>query len=930
MKRLTQIPAQITSGIRNLAKYFRRFNVFISGETEELTAGVRTRLCTLHVELKQEEHWDGRQENLPEVNCQLNKLPHFSDKLEVTDWQLNNTGRLEKVLYLTSKIASKSLALTITIANKHVRNVHHNRVSLSANRNSSIFTYSYAVQPSVPEDIALRSISSDFYRGGIATVVVETHDEFGNLSGDSALVSNFRVNSVKPTKPVKLLSRGVFEFKLKCNTVGLLNTTIECDLTSGQTRSLQFSLDVKCPPASARHSSIVAEDLNRLENQTFEAGTAVNFRVNVRDIYGNTLLKEERQVNITAWLDNISLGYSHGRSINICSMKCKARENSSIYDATIIPRKAGIRKLRLFFTDSNFTAQNSIKVSLKVNPSRLNKIRVETNNKTGNIFVSVPQKLKVLAFDKFGNTITFHDISRQFQIEITTSKKGFESKSEKKIHDVVDCSQDRSSSSTDITFTTAGYHTLRLSLRESTSEYELVATDSITVFVTLAPLSHTKSCVKLSRSLLQVKAGEQALVVAKVYDVYGNLVSYSDLQILQQEIPLVAAFVTKQIERFDLTSEEQRSICVTSQAETGVYEVRCTPLIAGRRTLKILLDGKLVSEAPVEVYVDPSRLCKIQGKFQTKRSGIFVNAPQTLRIQAFDAFGNTIPFNDARRKLDFHSNIRSINNNNELDIGGVDGIASCSVKFVSAGQHCVRLLLRDSTYNVDATDSVSISVELSNRNLWDIPDNPSVEVFDDDNHCQLGYYGDTDLDDHTTITCYEVDKGGIIGPDHARQHNINRVLGDEILEDDDIEKNGFSRATIVRVEDLSVEQALQVHGLLLAYLRGRHYRQEASRFADLREEWKVKSQMAFREGDRREAQNCKRIKEKYSDLMNVCNRMARDEIFSMYNQGRGLSEIDLHELYVGDESKLQDFYNQLLERRSDIEAMKVLKIDIRF
>lgn len=228
------------------------------------------------------------------------------------------------------------------------------------------------------------------------------------------------------------------------------------------------------------------------------------------------------------------------------------------------------------------------------------------------------------------------------------------------------------------------------------------------------------------------------------------------------------------------------------------------------------------------------------------------------------------------------------------------------------------------------------------------------------------------------VRCVDCEAAFIVGPDHSRINNISRVLGMEI-ENSDIVRVGrggrgrddsgirhnagqvwscencdcaccYNRnldnpevysSQVMDVRQIPVdrrgkcvdvdlhrlwhlEEARKVHGLLASLFGGHHFRGLAIEFDKRREEWKKRATLKYNEGDKDMAKKCSNIKEKYGKLMDECNRKACDAIFSFYNEGRHQSEIDLHELYAGDDRKLKAYRSQLLRKNSETEVTQII------
>ena len=930
---MSRLLESLVSRVQKLVRRRNRpFNVRITRETSEVIAGVNTKLCTLHIEFRKEVQWNGRQESLPQISVSSDQLPNAEDLLQVTEWHTNGSQSPQKTVYLNTEQTLEQLTLTIAINIQRVKNVFFDEENLNLQRSLAICNISYSVQPSTPKQIFVTGYPKAAFRGSTEEVTAEIHDSFGNLSGDRSLLTDIKVSSESlSTSSVKFISRGLFQIMLKCNKIGLAKARIECEFQPGETQYSALEFMVKCSPPSPTFSSILSEDVSTIANSAFEAGTAITFRVSVKDSFGHPILKEDKKVNIGIAFKGSQIP---GSSKEISSLNCKVRDNSNIYFLTMILRKAGKRKLRLFFNNDDCTVQELTTITIKIVPSMIATIQLECpQNNANKIFVNVPFKIKLNTFDRFGNSVLFLNKENRVTIDATTKHK--KSNMENKAKSKLQVDKKDGSEFCRVRFPCAGLHMLHVLLQQSTSDQdEMVATDTTDVFVTLAPFSRSKTIVQELSANLLVKAGTETKVSVKLYDIYANPVAYSDLQILNQKIPLEANFLPIHhchCCESSVTEAENQSIYLKSTAETGLYDVLFRPLISGKRTLSITLKGESILNSTVEVDVVPSRLSNLQSELikNGPKSAIEVNIPQTLVLTAYDAFDNIIPFNDPQHPLFFSSNLRSINpETKKLQVK--DKSAYCSVTFLSLGRHTVSMLVKDCLYNVAVADQ--LVAYANNKTLSHISTVPEdfdgVEEYEDDEFCILEYDSECDSNvKYKTITCYGYNvKGKIIGPDHSRLNNINRTIelgaDDEILEDDDIEDNLETDKTIVNVDGFPASKVLMIYGLVLACLRGQHYREQGRRFDAKRQEWKTESQRAFNDNDRRYAQECSKIKGTYSCLVSMCYKMARDEIFSFYNEGRGLQSIDLHELFAADEGKLQEFYTQLLKQK---KAMQVAK-----
>ncbi|EIE22486.1 DUF1771-domain-containing protein [Coccomyxa subellipsoidea C-169] len=77
-----------------------------------------------------------------------------------------------------------------------------------------------------------------------------------------------------------------------------------------------------------------------------------------------------------------------------------------------------------------------------------------------------------------------------------------------------------------------------------------------------------------------------------------------------------------------------------------------------------------------------------------------------------------------------------------------------------------------------------------------------------------------------------------------------------------------------------------------------HYRAEAKKHAELRNQYYQQSQDAFRSGRKAEAKALSNKGKAEAALMEKANRMASDAAFQGNNMGRDSATIDLHGLYV--------------------------------
>lgn len=183
----------------------------------------------------------------------------------------------------------------------------------------------------------------------------------------------------------------------------------------------------------------------------------------------------------------------------------------------------------------------------------------------------------------------------------------------------------------------------------------------------------------------------------------------------------------------------------------------------------------------------------------------------------------------------------------------------------------------------------------------------------------------------------------LTGDGGAVVNNINRVLNSEYrlyfrhFQLDKHSSQSAARGSSPRYADVDVdisqfrgdaEECEQIYQLLALYIKGMHYRNEATKFNRKREEWKAKAVQESEAGNGQKSSECKSIKKQYSKLMDDAHKNASNALFEFFNKRRPsiLREIDLHGQLVADEDKLEEYRKQLLGKYSEGEAnAKVVK-----
>ncbi|KAK3737871.1 hypothetical protein QZH41_006349, partial [Actinostola sp. cb2023] len=192
-------------------------------------------------------------------------------------------------------------------------------------------------------------------------------------------------------------------------------------------------------------------------------------------------------------------------------------------------------------------------------------------------------------------------------------------------------------------------------------------------------------------------------------------------------------------------------------------------------------------------------------------------------------------------------------------------------------------------------------------------------------------------DSSLQLACKKIPHWKLTGDDGVNVDNINRVLDttfpelNERIDYNDIQRD--DQDSVVRFQLLKFKIVgvtpytviIKFSELVSLLVESIHYRDQANKFNESREEWKAKAMDAYNSTMHDEARECSSIKEKYAKLMNECHRKASDAIFHFYNYGRSESEIDLHGQLVANEGELREYRNQLLRKKDKTEVKRIIE-----
>ena len=878
-------------------------DVTITSTTNKLTAGVRTKLCTIHVQLVGGKHWDCKQESLPRVRKSFCRHAHLGDRTEISQWYIGDNGKPEKKIYVTLKKSTETNALTFELLEKPIRSVKCNGTYLNLNEERFQFTCSFSVLPSDPNDIKFKDILSDneywwtIYRGGTANILVETYDEFGNLSGSDQLLDKIKVSFIESSHQIRIQPRrihfsdvGVCAIELDCLKVGIVEAIIEFDFGSDNTKMLKVPFHVHSPPLSTEHSRIMLEEQNTIHGMpAYNAGTDVNFTICIRDLYGNPLQKEDT-------LDN-----TEDDKVEVQVLIKNQKDEQVI----IMPLLLDIRHASL-------TAQ-------------MNKISVEPTSEDDESDFENEQRMRNNSDDlshKEAKSIVVRETEQTdiFEISFTPFKTG-----EREL-DV--CLMDESISSMPRNITVLPASPKRI-MRIRNVEY-MDSHDHV-IYDELENKDEVELKVVAQQNVWQ-------FLQFTLVDTYGNMFPQGCNEDTRLEICLTDAHGKDLLETDGFTpcADAEESLQTKYKAKKqGKFQLHL--LLKPKTSVAPTTPSTSVGSQTSVVDEKPESCNSIRLLHLEVVAAISVEDSKFDILDTFeDVDGIPTLFVDevVKCKLDLRDE-RGCSYKGPFPIQNLDicldgdKMKLGSVK-ESGGNYLFNLIFGKSGKKRLSVQLGGKDVTLECPRVFQIF---GMEPYDIEN-CKLIYrrYFDDDSTCIEYITSQEVSEGEIIGPDHSRLNNINRMLSisGEELEDEYILGDDETSEVNMYIGHLTDDQATTVHWLVLSYLRGRHYRKKASEFDEQRQKWKTKSQEAWKRKNRRKAKDYSQIKTRFSSLMSKSNKMARDQIFGMYNKDRGLQEIDLHELLVADERKLEKLYQRERQRHGEELANEVSDLPKRF
>ena len=470
--------------------------------------------------------------------------------------------------------------------------------------------------------------------------------------------------------------------------------------------------------------------------------------------------------------------------------------------------------------------------------------------------------------------------------------------------------------------------------------------------------------VSISDPRSNVKAGER-VILCKVHLTMqreNKLAVAPRCNIVQPVMPSYTSCST-------VVCEEEES----PGSETKVYLISYYTEKSGRRTLQISFPGLDVEIergiTTIEIDVLPSSPCSL--KLQNTYRNVYYRGEVTFCVVPYDRFGNIYDRENLEMHLTEDDSIKLIS----FEVVGNTRVYSVRAQCPKVGLTKCTISFRGITTPLVHHFRVhypAVSFEYRRR----IDEEDRVDEYDGSQsrlYKTRRRYCATHTEACSTRYNYVLrlkgcDAGYVIGPDHTRLNNINRVLGVEAITDSDIgraeESDNLSSASEdeecdccpccgnenlknfkphdscqieENVEDeeestLNIDlhrlwhedEVRKVENLLDSLLEARHYRRLADKFNEKREDWKNRAASAYDSGMRREAKRCSDTKKEFGDLMNESNRWACDAIFAFYNDNRSQSEIDLHELYVSDEEKLKNLRNPLVKQMGDCGASEAI------
>ncbi|KAK3713731.1 hypothetical protein QZH41_000573 [Actinostola sp. cb2023] len=392
---------------------------------------------------------------------------------------------------------------------------------------------------------------------------------------------------------------------------------------------------------------------------------------------------------------------------------------------------------------------------------------------------------------------------------------------------------------------------------------------------------------------------------------------------------------------------------------SGLHQSVCylewQPLVAGNRSISISIDGIEVGNGPLQVTVQPGPLVSVKpvSHMPSADNQIVCYPTQQLKVcfKGFDEFENTVPIDSMQWYME------------SLDIlGKVQLPDSFAVKVVSApldptncrvsldkpifatthSKLTVQVALLDcmskpycytklerSLIKMKVNDNTECSVEIEyNGQLVGCPICEDVVYIHPYRKGEY-LYADSSL----PLACKKIPRWKLTGDDGVNVDNINRVLDttfpelNERIDYNDIQRD--DQDSVVRFHLLKFEDGVAVLSktfeLVSLLVESIHYRDQANKFNESREEWKAKAMDAYNSTMHDETRECRACKEKYGELMDECHRKSSDAIFHFYNYGRSDSEIDLHGQLVANEDELRAYGNRLLRKKDKTEVERIIE-----
>ena len=400
-----------------------------------------------------------------------------------------------------------------------------------------------------------------------------------------------------------------------------------------------------------------------------------------------------------------------------------------------------------------------------------------------------------------------------------------------------------------------------------------------------------------------------------------------------------------------------------------VYHVFYYAEKTGRRTLQISFDDLRVEiergSPIIEIDVLPSSPCSLKKEIVLWAAQSSVhNRDGEVRfyVVPYDKFGNM--YNRGNLKMHFRTEDDSIK---QISSKAVDneGLYSVRAQCLKVGQ--TKCTISFQGIATPLVFSFKVPYSTLPHLLGDGYDGPQSKLYERRRRRYCAKHNSTESPHTRACSSYVLrlegcDAGYVIGPDHTRLNNINRVLGVEAITDSDIgraEENDDLCSDCCRAPccccpccrnenlkkskphhacvrekhvvdeklDIDLHRLLwqegkvrKVKNLLDSLLEARHYRRLAGELDKKRVHWKNKATSAYESSMGQEAKICSGTKTEFGSRMNESNRRACDAIFAFYNDNRSQSEIDLHGLYVSDEHELKRLKRQKVRQMGECKA----------